>query len=195
MIGLFSDSNFNKVFNNTFSGGNILFTNALSDYEYSNTCIKLEGASYNQIYGNVLEVRNIGVSLVGVSLGTTHGNNIYFNKINSISKIGKGISSTSAVNNTLCANSIINCSVGISLSSSNQFSITQNSIINCSTGVRIWQSSNNQFYNNNFLDSTQHVCEDQYTMMPPSMSPPLVTRETLVQSKAVTIGVTTTAPT
>jgi putative cofactor-binding repeat protein len=168
MIGLFRGSNHNEVYDNRLTNGSVIFARSGSDYEYANTCIKIEGASDNNIYQNTLQIRNNGIGLDGISLGPTERNNIYLNTITSANGAsGTGISSSSAQNNTIHTNNIVNCGTGISLTSSNQLKVFQNNITGCGTGVSIWQSSSNTFYSNNFLNNTQQVYEDHYSMYPP----------------------------
>lgn len=150
-IALFQSSH-NKVYNNTVSGGYVIYPRASSEFTDGRRCIDLSGSNYNDIYCNILKNSNQGIHLGEVEQASSH-NNIYQN---SIQNVGQGILVSYSPENQIYNNLITNNTVGITISVAEKTCISQNHITNCGTALHI-TGSNNQAYHNNFISNIVQV--------------------------------------
>ena len=150
-IALFKSSH-NDVFQNTVTGGDVIFPRASSEKYDGRRCIDLSGSTYNNIYENTLSDSNIGIRLGEIEGGSQH-NNIY---LNNIFDVDQGIIFAYSSENVVHSNSIGKCSVGLSMSISNDIIAYQNNVTRCGIAVSIC-GSNNIFYHNNFFENTRAV--------------------------------------
>ncbi len=150
-IALFQSSH-NKVYNNTVSGGYVIYPRAGSEFTDGRRCIDLSGSSYNEIFCNILKDSNQGVHLGEVEEGSSH-NSIYQNNI---FNVGQGVLISYSPENQIYSNLVTNSTVGISIQVAEKITTYQNNITRCNTAVSI-TGSNNQVYHNNFIDNTHQV--------------------------------------
>jgi len=130
------------------TSNNAIFENAMTDNGFA---LSLGGSFNNSICeNNIVENHHIGVGLYKSSNNRIHENNI---RDNGQTNIGLG----NSFNNTIHRNNLTKAYIGISIGYSNGNIVTYNQISGNLQGVKLTSSFNNNFYQNNFVDNTEHV--------------------------------------
>jgi len=150
--------------------------NSTGRFFHGSTAINLIRTENSTISGNSLNGTGIYISWSSQNILVTNnqitsagvhswGSNIAIieNSISSIHDIGISLGGSS---NEVAWNNLTNCKTGIDFFSSNN-NVTQNNIVDCDKGINLLSSNENNFYHNNFINNTQHVYDQHYTLQWP----------------------------
>ena len=145
----------NNIANSTDSGVKLYLSHNNTIYEnnFSNNfyALSFRLSSYNTVLANKIMNNKDGVFLDASSENIISGNNVTHNG-------RRGVVLLASWGNTVSGNRIIdNTNYGVRLYQASNNTVSRNSITHNIYGAWLFLSSNNEFYQNNFIDNSQHV--------------------------------------